>query len=152
MCRVSPFFPLATANLQKRDLLRDMVITQSSWGEVLYTGPRLSVYDEDVLSAILVLIDSIKTRQKTIIEGKKLYTYKVPLLPILRLLGYKKYGKSDYRRILDTLKLMTVAGLQISIFGKSKDIKRKVVSWYMSAMLWSCPYKTGPPPNLTVAF
>jgi hypothetical protein len=62
MCRVSPFFPMARQKLGDRPFIRDMVITSSSWGEIKYTGPKLSTYEEDVLMALLSILDQASHR------------------------------------------------------------------------------------------
>lgn len=125
MCRVSPFFPMARQELGKRKFIEDMVITSSSWGEIKYTGPQLSTYEEDVLMAVLALLDSAKNRQVTEVEGKSTYTYKGPLLPILRLMGYKEVGSTNYKHVLAALKLMTATNIEITVYKKTSTGKRK---------------------------
>lgn len=43
MCRISPFFPLNQKQLKDRPYIENMVITKSSWGKIIYAGPKLSV-------------------------------------------------------------------------------------------------------------
>ena len=112
MCRVSPFFPIARSQLGELPFIRDMVITKSSWGQITYTGPKLSIYEEDVLLAVLALLKSADNRQETEVEGKTTYTYQGPLAPILRLIGLSKSGQ-NYKRTVKALELMTVAGVRL---------------------------------------
>ena len=126
MCRVSPFFPLRQRDMKERPFIRGMVITSSSWGEITYTGPKLSTYEEDVLLAVLAILDSTKNRHTEPVEGKSTYTYQGPLLPVLRLMGYKTVGKTDYKRVLDALELMTATAIKLSIFGRNSRGKRKI--------------------------
>ena len=102
MCRVSPFFPLRQHDMKERPFVRGMVITSNSWGEIKYTGPKLSTYEEDVLLAVLALLDGKKNRHVEQVKGKSTYSYRGPLLPVLRLMGYtgKSYGRTDYTRVV----------------------------------------------------
>lgn len=79
IARVSPFFPMNNLEKGRRDaLMRDPDITSREkgsiaasgafffkerissgpWGDILYTGPKLSVEEEDVLMALLAIIES----------------------------------------------------------------------------------------------
>ena len=109
LCRVSPFFPMAQKQMAERQLIRGMVIAKSAWGEVFYSGPKLSTYEEDVLLAILALL---KTVQADGGEGQA-WTYAGPLRPLLTVMGYKKTGKDNYRRVKDALELLAMAVVRI---------------------------------------
>lgn len=136
MCRVSPFFPLRQHDMKERPFVRGMVITSNSWGELRYTGPKLSTYEEDVLLAVLALLDSKKNRHVEVVEGRSAYTYRGPLLPVLRLMGYSdSVGRTNYKRVTDALELMTVAGIRMEIFGHTAKGKRKVKTWDMTNIL-----------------
>ncbi len=135
MCRVSPFFPIARQKLKERQYIEDLLITTSSWGEIKYSGPELSVSEEDVLMAILALLDSIKNRQAIEVEGKKTYTYKGPLLPILKLIGYKnRPGKKEYERIISSLKRMHSAVIELVVYKHSSKGKKKLLRRNISNM------------------
>lgn len=127
MTRCSPFFPLNARELGKRDFLRDFIITSAGWGEILYTGPRLSTYEEDSLMVLLAIVETQNEHKEiTEIESQRTYTYRGPALPILRLLGYEKPNKKDYTRMIKSLELMTVAGVKLSVAGgKTKNGKQK---------------------------
>ena len=128
MTRCSPFFPMNVKELGHREFLRDFLITSANWGEIRYTGPQLSIYEEDALMALLAALDNVSQhRQVSEAEGRKTYTYKGPLLPLLRILYGKRIpSKKDYVILIDTLKLMTVAGVDLSIStGKTKSGKRR---------------------------
>lgn len=134
MCRVSPFFPLARQKLKDRPYIRDMVITSSSWGDIKYTGPKLSTYDEDALMAVLAILDSAQNRQVTELRGKKTYTYRGQLLPILKLMGLSS-GSLNYKRIKESLELMLSAVVKLEIYKRTSRGKRKLSRWNMSNML-----------------
>ena len=144
MTRCSPFFPMNVRNLGKRDFLQNFVITSSGWGEILYTGPRLSTYEEDVLMVLLAIVETQNEHKEiTDSEGRKTYTYRGPALPLLRLLGHEKPGKNEYRRLMHSLELMTVAGVKICISGgktkkgKQREPKRTSMSSLLSNASWN---------------
>lgn len=107
LCRVSPFFPMGKNEIAARDvLIRGMVIASNAWGEIKYSGPKLSVFEEDVLLAILALL-------KTVSDGKTTWTYAGPLRPILTMMGYQTTGKRNYERIKSALELLAMAVVRI---------------------------------------
>lgn len=65
MCRVSPFFPLAKRDLTERSYIKDMVITDGAWGRIKYSGSQLSTYEEDILMAVLSLLDGAENKTIT---------------------------------------------------------------------------------------
>ena len=158
MTRCSPFFPMNPNELGNRQYLEDFIITSSNWGEIKYTGPQLSTYDEDVLLVILYALDnqSIFRKESFVIEKstieknvkssiekdgiiniynayekcvkdlKKTYTYKGPILPLLRILGIKKVGKTNYIRFLKSLKRLVGTSIELTIStGKTKSGKKR---------------------------
>ncbi len=138
LTRCSPFFPLNAKETGKRDFLQDYLITSAGWGEIRYTGPRLTTYDEDVLMVLLAVLDKAGQGRETIEEdGQKTYTYRGPALPLLRLLGYAKPGKDVYKRVVAALERLTVAGVKLAISsGKTKaGKKRPPRKTFMQAML-----------------
>lgn len=164
MTRCSPFFPMNSNELGERRYLEDFIITASNWGEIKYTGPQLSTYEEDVLLVLLAILDKESQykklsyayeanteydcmgeyKSKMFICGdeangyaNRTYTYKGPMLPLLKLLGIERPGKTNYTRLLLALKRLAVAGVEISIStGKTKSGKRRAprIS-HMCAML-----------------
>lgn len=111
LCRVSPFFPMGKNEMAARDvLIRGMVIASNAWGEIKYSGPKLSVFEEDVLLAILALL---KTVEPGASDGKTTWTYAGPLRPILTMMGYQTTGKRNYERIKSALELLAMAVVRI---------------------------------------
>ena len=153
MTRCSPFFPMNARNLAKREYLEDFLITSANWGEIRYTGPKLSTYEEDVLLALLFLLEQVNTYREVTytaevsgydyalgndeirtekfqepIEGytRKTYTYRGPILPLLKILGISKPGQTNYKRILSALKRLAVAAVELSVSaGKTKTGNRR---------------------------
>lgn len=138
LTRCSPFFPINVKELGKREYLEGFIITSANWGEIKYTGPKLSTYEEDVLMSLLAVLNDVSSnRQLSEIEERKTYTYKGPALPLLKLLGQDRPGKTNYNRLIASLKRLTVAGVELSISaGKTKSgKKREPRITQMSAML-----------------
>jgi hypothetical protein len=132
LCRVSPFFPLSQRQLKERPFLRNIVITKSAWGKITYSGPKLSTFEEDVLLALLALIDESKYRQETSDpEGRPTYTYRGPLMPILKLMGLGKVGKANYTRTIRALELMAQAIVKLELKSGSFEIMNMLtfVKW-----------------------
>lgn len=135
LCRVSPFFPLNRKDMKDRIFLTDMVIAKSSWGSITYTGPKLTTYEEDVLMAILAILNLKNSRIEADIDGRRTYMYRGSMLALLRLMAYKEYGKSIYKRVLHGLSLLTVAGMRLTV--KKQDQSRE---WVMSSILAAVKY------------
>lgn len=148
MTRCSPFFPMNPKELGQREFLRDFVITSANWGEIKYTGPKLSTYEEDALMVLLAVLDGQSQHRHVehileIADGKvterKSYTYKGPAWPLLRLLGYKKPGKEAYKRLISALELMGVAGVKLCISdGKTKGGKKRSPRITQLATMLAC--------------
>lgn len=138
MTRCSPFFPMNAKELGQRVYLENYLITSAGWGQIHYTGPKLSTYDEDVLMILLSIMNDVSpNRFLTEKEGRKTYTYTGPALPLLRILGTDRPGKANYKRLISALERLAVAGVKICISaGKTKGGKpREPRISQMSAML-----------------
>lgn len=123
LCRTSPFFPMNPRQMEKREYLEGMVIAANAWGEVKYTGPKLSTFEEDVLLAILALLKSVDPGER---DGKAAWTYSGPLRPILTAMGYKRTGSDNYRRVKDAVRRLSLAGV---------EIQTKNGKWVLATML-----------------
>lgn len=144
MTRCSPFFPMNVKGLGHREFLRDFLISSAHWGEIRYTGPQLSIYDEDALMALLAILDNVSQyRQVSEIEGRKTYTYKGPALPLLRLIGYSRPGKDAYKRVIAALELLMSSVVKLSISaGKTKSGKKRAPRYIhlvniLSGVFWN---------------
>lgn len=137
LCRISPFFPLAPQALGERPFLESFVITESGWGLILYTGPKLAIQDEDVLLAVLSLIFETNHRLSTMAEGKITYTYKGPFLPILRRVWPKMEnpGKTQYKQALRSLKLLLSAVIEMQVSKRTTRGKRRLEKILMTNAL-----------------
>lgn len=144
MTRCSPFFPIHSSLLGHREFLRDFLITSANWGEIRYTGPQLSIYEEDALMALLAVLDDVSQyRHISEVEGQKTSTYKGPALPLLRVLGYSRPGKDAYKRLVASLELLMSAVVKLSISaGKTKSGKKRQpryihLSNMLSGVVWN---------------
>ncbi len=138
MTRVSPFFPMAQDEMKERPFLRDFLITAAGWGEIRYTGPKLSIFEEDALLALLALLEMVSAHRTEAqdSDGRKTYTYRGPALPLLKLMyGERRPSAKDYKRVVSALKLLTVAGVELAVAARVKTGKRKIRYTTMSAML-----------------
>jgi len=155
MTRMSPFFPMNPNELGNRRYLQNFLISSGPWGELKYTGPQLSTYDEDVLLALLAILDKESKYRKTVycvldkseynldtgnyndklllydeqcdgFLSQKTYKYKGPMSQLLKILGKQRPGKIDYKRVISSLERLATAGIKMEIStGKTKKGKRR---------------------------
>lgn len=155
MTRMSPFFPMNPNELGNRKYLQNYLISSGAWGELKYTGPQLSTYDEDVLLALLAILDKESKYRKTVycvvdkseynldtgnyndklllydeqcdgFFSQKTYKYKGPMSKLLKLLGKQRPGKIDYTRVILSLERLATAGIKMEISTwKTKKVKRR---------------------------
>lgn len=122
MCRVSPFFPMNPRQMEKREYIDGMVIASNAWGDVKYSGPKLSTFEEDVLLAVLALLKAVEPTG----EDEPAWTYDGALRPILVAMGIKRTGGDNYRRVRDALRRLA---------GAVVEIRTKRGRWTMSSMI-----------------
>lgn len=109
LCRVSPFFVMSKKEMANRPFLDDELIVENSWGDLKYTGKKLSIYEEDALIALIAVIDQQK--------DKKEYCYVGPGLPILKMMGYDRPRASEYERLEAAFNMMLGAVFSLRIKG-----------------------------------
>lgn len=108
--RVAPFFPLNRREMNQREYLKELPLGNPSWGELLYSGPKLSTHDEDVLLAVTELI-----------KKHKALTIKTSIYEICNILGIKPQQNS-YKSIWSALENLTKGTLKLTVRGKSQGI------------------------------
>ena len=136
LCRVSPFFPMNRNDLKERSFIEEMIIMKSAWGKIQFYGPKLSTYEEDVLMAILALLNNTKKRSDSTIEGQDTYTYKGPFYPLLKLIKGPKPNNTEYKRVYRALKLLNVSGFNLVIFRDNK-IQKEQLSNILTYAEWN---------------
>ncbi len=112
LCRVSPFYPMSKAEISTRTAVEDLVISKSSWGEVRYTGMKLSTFEEDVFLAVLALVEDPSERQ----EGQSPMVWSGHVGKILALMGLTD-GTANYARVRRAIKLMRATTFELEIRG-----------------------------------
>jgi len=127
MCRVSVIHPINRNSLHRRPYLQECPIVSNSWGSLTYTGPLLSTYDEDVLFAILALVEHQSfNREVVTIGGRKTYKYTGKVSDIFTLYGRARCGE-NYAATLRSLKRLTTAVVgRIEVCGRSTRGTQKV--------------------------
>lgn len=115
LTRTTCFFPMSTKEMANRPYIKEMVIASHSWGEVVYSGPKLSVFDEDLLMFLLAAINEANEKFIDQVDGVRTYTYRGSLHKILHAKNVKRaIGKGDYKDALASFKLMTGARLDLT--------------------------------------
>jgi hypothetical protein len=143
LTRTSPFFPISTQEIAKREYIRDMVIASHSWGELTYTGPKLSVFEEDHLMILLALICDVNARIEEACEGGEItYTYTGNIRKILKLKRIENPGANHYKTVIDSLTLLTGASFKL-ITKKTGKGKKDLDTTYVNNILTNFSYKHG---------
>lgn len=127
LTRCSPFFPLSTQEMAARPFLNDLVIADHSWGQVKFTGQKLSVYDEDFLMILLAAIN--KQNIKRNVEG---YTYVGSMTHLLKIKGITSPGQNHREEAYASYKRMSGSTFEIDTSpvrsGKSTRGKKSAVN------------------------
>ena len=118
LCRVSPFFPMSRNEMASRAYIEDLIISKSAWGQITYSGPKLSTIEEDALMAVLAAINAM--------YDKETYTYEGPGLPLLKLMGYDKPAKNHYAILKKALKRMASSVFDMEIKGVTRTIENVI--------------------------
>jgi len=138
MTRTSPFFPMGTKEKAHRENIENMVITEHAWGTIKYSGPKLSVGDEDTLMVLLAYLNAASNRRETEVGGRKTYLYQGSILTLLKLKGIKRPGKNHYEDLLNSLKLLGRAQFELKTNRRNAQgkpaPKTSVVSGIISGM------------------
>lgn len=143
LSRTSPFFPISTQEIANREYIRDMVIASHSWGTLTYTGPKLSVYEEDYLMILLALLCDVNARiEETGEEGVATYTYNGHVRQILKMKGIEEPGSNHYNSVLNAYTLMAGASFKLTTKKAGKG-KKEPDTTYVNNILSNIQYKHG---------
>lgn len=116
LARCSPFFPMDKKALASRPYLDEFSITKGPWGEITFSGKKLSTLEESALLAILAAIDGQREKQLEDIGKQTANAYTGPVLPLLKLMGLTG-GQANYERFIKSLDLLQ--GCRIKIQTKN---------------------------------
>ncbi len=128
ICRVSPFFPLEKKEIKKRIYLKKKAIVDNAWGKLIYSGFKLTTYEEDILLAILSLLDDPGKRTLTKVGNMETFMYKGPIAPIIKLAGLTRC-KTSYDFVLNTCELFMSSILELQIFKNSPTNDQKEIAY-----------------------
>ena len=123
MTRISPFFPLSKREMKNRPL--EELEWVNSWGKFKITGRRLSIYDESVLLAVLVIMRKHQTE-----------TFQSTRHEICKVLGITP-AKATYLMVWESLDRLTGTKINLSIWdtktkGKKRKVNRRMVNTILS--------------------
>ncbi len=128
MARTSPFFPMSDREKAHRPY--ETLSNKTSWGKIEIKGPRLSIFEEDVLLAVLALLKTTRRREETETpEGRRTYTIRTSMLAICQYLKVKR-GKNIYKYIEEAMERLTgtLVTLEVHSPGKGKRARESGVS------------------------
>ena len=111
MARTSPFFPMSDRDKKHRP--HETIAWETSWGKIEVSGPRLSIFDEDVLLAILALLKLSQRKQETSTDdGQRTYTVRTSGYTICKYLRTPASNKT-YSSIEGAIERMTSTKVKI---------------------------------------
>ncbi|QTA78803.1 Putative initiator replication protein [Desulfonema limicola] len=141
MCRTSVIHPINRNTFKNRPYYEDIPLVSNSWGTLTYTGPLLSTYDEDVLFAILSLVENdVLNREVITMDGKATYKYTGFISQIIRTCG-KTDGKDIYTGTMKSLKrLMGAIVDKMEVYGNSAKGKRRIKEHLIANLLMKVGY------------
>lgn len=128
MARTSPFFPMSRAEMKDRPLYQDFVI-ENRWGRISISGPRLSIGDESVLLALLVLVKRYKTDK-----------FKTNCAELCEIMGISR-GKNQYVAISASLDRLVGASINTELF-KAGSEKKEISRWIKGTILSNVDFET----------
>lgn len=135
--RVSPFFPLNRQEMGKnRRYFEDVKIVDNSWGSIHYTGPQLSIVDEDVFVALMVLISG-NHKHIHVVDDKTTFEFKGGASVLLRTMypSDRRPSKSDYTRLIDSLNRMMAAVIKLSVVSQVDSDGKPMKQVFLRHML-----------------
>jgi hypothetical protein len=112
LTRLSPFFPLNRNQSRGNDALLENQEITNSWGRIILTGPKLSIFEEDIFLASLALASG--PDGFVIEEGRERPTfgYQGPMSKISDVLGYSRGGAQN-RHIRRSLELLSGSSVEL---------------------------------------
>ena len=120
MARTSPFFPMPKHSTKDRPSYQNFII-ENRWGRITVSGPKLSIYDESVLLALLVLAKKHKSER-----FQTSYSELCDMMNVTR-------GVNPYRAIKDSLKRLAGAVVDTELYDS--EASRKVIESITGVMV-----------------
>lgn len=127
MARTSPFFPMS--DREKAHRPQEIISVKTPWGKIEVSGPRLSIFEEDVLLAILAILKVTKGPEEIETPKGRTYTIKTSMAGICKYLRLKP-EKRIYRYIEEAIKRLagTLVTLEVNEPIKGKRRGRPKIS------------------------
>jgi len=122
IARTSPFYPMSRGEMKTRPLYKDFEI-KNRWGNIVISGPKLSIQDESVLLAILILV---KKNKNVVID--------TDYAEICENMGVTR-GSSQYSAISECLKRLTKAVVDTNLFSDKEGEGHKITMSITGAMI-----------------
>jgi Initiator Replication protein, WH1 len=110
MTRTTPFFPISKKAMKDRP--HEILEWETSWGQIVLSGERLSVYDETILLNLLFLV---KKQRSEVLETTQYQLCK---------LSNVKPATNTYNAIWESLKRLSLTNIELSIW-EGKGTQRK---------------------------
>lgn len=131
LTRTSPFHPMSKREMKDRSLPPGGLSWETSWGRIIIKGEKLSIYDESVLLAILLLMKKHKT-------GTTFRTTRHELCKAMTVTPCK----DTYRAIWGSLDRLTGAKINLEVWdtkakgkGAKKKIKRRMTNTILAGAI-----------------
>lgn len=122
MCKVPIFYPLSDKELSEDRRVFKKVTAISKWGEATIRGFKLSIFEEDVLLAL------IKLAKGNLNPTDKELILETTLVKVAKFIyGKNGHGRENYISIDKAIKNLGLVQFSISIFGNSKNGFSKTV-------------------------
>lgn len=122
IARTSPFFPMSRSEMKSRPLYKDFKIV-NRWGTITVSGPKLSIQDETVLLAVLLLAKQYKTDR-----------FSTNYAELCGVMGVKR-GSTQYVSLSECLKRLTKTVVDTEIYSSQKGEQKKVIESITGAIL-----------------
>lgn len=119
MTRCSPFFPVPYVRRKDQakvlPYLNDWPLTSNAWGTLTYKGPTLTTAHEDILVALLSLVQDPAKRSEKVEGGRVAYAYCGSLRELLVATGCKQPNGQEYEDAFD--QLSDLGGAVVSVLN-----------------------------------
>jgi len=158
MTRTTPFFPLSRRNMKDQPL--ENLEWKTSWGRLAISGKRLTIHDETVLLALLMLA---KKQGSEVVEDNLML--ETTPSEVCRIAGIQR-GKDTIAAILTSIKRMAATQITLEVKEKGKlryemgnsilsrwraDHKTKKLTVVIDSDFWQL-YKDGFVTNIDLEF
>lgn len=119
MTRCSPFFPVPYVRSKDQakvlPYLNDWPLASNAWGTLTYKGPTLTTAHEDIMVALLSLVQEPAKRSEVVEGGSEAYAYRGSLRELLVATGCKQPNGQEYEDAFD--QLADLAGAVVSVLN-----------------------------------